>query len=115
MNDILVKAQHKNAPVSPKKVTPVLNLIRNKSVYDAKVILALDTTKAAKLTLKVLKSAEANAKNLNLPIDNLLVTDLWVGDALKLKRGHATARGKWAPALKRFSNIFVGLNERKTK
>ena len=115
MNNILVKAKRKNAPISTKKVTPVLNLIRNKSVYDAKVILALDSTKAAKLILKVLKSAESNAKNLNLPVNNLLLTDLWVGDALRLKRGHATARGRWAPAVKRFSNIFVGLNERKSK
>jgi len=115
MNNILVKAKHNNAPISPKKVTPVMNLIRGKFLYDAKVTLALDSTKASKILLKVLKSAESNAKNKNLNSKDLLVTDLWVGNALTLKGGHATARGRWAPHLKRFSNIFVGLNERIVK
>jgi len=115
MKNALAYAIHKDARISPKKVTPVLNLIRGKAIYDAKVILALDPTKAAKMILKVVKSAESNAKNAKLPINNLLVTELWVGEAAVLKRGHATARGKFAPMLKRSSHIYVGLNERGNK
>jgi large subunit ribosomal protein L22 len=115
MKNAQAYAIQKTARISPKKVTPVMNLIRGKSVYESKVILALDPTKAAKFLLKVVKSAEANAKSIKLPVDSLYVTELWVGDSMSLKRGHATARGKFAPAIKRSSNIYVGLNERKSK
>jgi len=115
MKNVQAYAIHKNARISSKKVTPVLNLIRGKGLYDAKVILALDPTKAAKLVLKVIKSAESNAKSIKLPTDSLIVSDLWVSDGMFFKRGHATARGKFAPALKRTSHIYVGLNERKSK
>jgi len=115
MKNVQAYATHKGARISSKKVTPVLNLIRGKGLYDAKVILALDPTKAAKMILKVVKSAEANAKSINLPVDSLFVAESWVSDGVFLKRGHATARGKFAPALKRTSHIYVGLNERKSK
>jgi large subunit ribosomal protein L22 len=87
----------------------------NVVIYDAKVILALDPTKAAKMILKVVKSAESNAKTSKLVIANLILTELWVGDGPVLKRGHATARGKFAPMLKRTSHIYVGFNERGNK
>jgi large subunit ribosomal protein L22 len=115
MKNALAYAIHKDAKISPKKVTPLMNLIRGKSIYDAKVILALDPTKAAKILLKVVKSAESNAKNGKLATANLILTELWVGDGMVLKRGHATARGKFAPMLKRSSHLYVGLNERGSK
>jgi len=115
MKNVQAQATHINAEITAKKVTPVLNLVRGKSLYDTKVILALDPTKAAKILLKVVKSAESNAKSIKLAVNSLFVTDLWVGEGVSLKRGHATARGKFAPAIKRSSNIFVGLNERKSK
>lgn len=115
MKNVQAQSLHKNAEISSKKVTPVMNLVRGKKLHEAKIILALDPTKAAKLLLKVIKSAEANAKSIKLPVSSLYVTDLWVGEGMNLKRGHATARGKWAPAIKRSCNIFVGLNERKSK
>ena len=114
MKNVQAQSIHKNARISPKKVTPVMNLIRGKSLFQAKMILALDPTKAAKFLLKVVKSAEANAKNFKLPVDSLYIAELWVGEGMALKRGHATARGKFAPAVKRSSNIYVGLNERKS-
>jgi large subunit ribosomal protein L22 len=115
MKNVQAYAINKDARISPKKVVPVMNLVRGKGVYDAKVILALDPTKAAKILLKVVKSAEANAKSAKLPVNSLILTEMWVGDGMTLKRGHATARGKFAPMLKRCSHIYVGLNERGSK
>lgn len=115
MKNVQAYAINKEAKISPKKVIPVMNMIRGKGVYDAKVILALDPSKAAKILLKVVKSAESNAKSAKLHVDSLALTELWVGDGLKLQRGHATARGKYAPMKKRFSHLYVGLNERGTK
>ena len=65
MNKSEVYAKHMKARISPKKVAPVMDLVRGKPVEEAKLILAFDRTKAAALVLKVLKSAEANAVNNN--------------------------------------------------
>lgn len=115
MKNVLAYATYKNARISSKKVVPVMDLVRNKSLYDAKVVLSLDTTKAAKMLLKVVKSAEANAQAAKLNTNDLYINELWVGDGLFMKRGRATARGKYQPLIKRTSNIYVGLNERVKK
>lgn len=102
----------KNIRISPKKVAPVMNLVRGKSLLAAKIQLAFDKTKAAKLILKAIKSAEANAKNnLNLNPKNLFISDLQVGGGTMLKRGRPGSRGHFMPILKKTSHIFVGLNE----
>ncbi len=48
--------------ISPKKVAPVLNLVRGKAALEAARILKFDTTKGARLALKALKTAMADAK-----------------------------------------------------
>lgn len=110
----MVYAKHNTARISAKKVKPVMDLIRGKNTYMAKAILALDPTKAARMLLKVLKSAEANAKNnLNVDPEKLFVDDLQVNNAPIMKRGNFGARGRYSPILKRSSHIIVGLSERK--
>ena len=108
-----VYAKHNQATISPKKVAPVMNLIRGKPVYEAKVTLAFDKTKAAKLILKVLKSAEANAVNTkNLKGDKLYVSEVWVGSGPSRKWGRFAGRGRYSRILKRTSNICIGLSEK---
>ena len=106
-----VYAKHKSATISSKKVAPVLNLVRGKSVDEAKVILAFDRTKAAKLILKVLKSAAANAKNnLNMDPASMYVSDLHVDVGRTRKTWRPQARGRISPLLKRSCHITVGLS-----
>lgn len=113
MNKATVYAKTNNARISPKKVAPVMDIVRNKSLMEAKVILAFDSTKAAKLILKTLKSAEANAKTNNgLNPKNLYVTDLQASGGTTIKRGRIVARGRFSPILKRTSCIIVGLSEK---
>lgn len=110
-----VKAIHKDARISPKKVAPVMDLIRGKDLLDAKVILAFDPTKAAAMVLKVLKSAEANAKTNNkFDETKLYVSELHVhGASLKgNKRGRIVAKSRFSPILKRTSHIVVGLSHK---
>ena len=111
-----VYAKHLGARISPKKVAPVADLIRGKGVKDAKVILTFDTTKGSDMILKVLKSAEANAKHNNqLANDKLFVSQVWVGPGPTAKRGRIVAKSRMSPILKRTSNIYVGLSERPGK
>ncbi len=96
--------------ISPKKVAPVLNLVRGKAALEAARILKFDTTKGARLALKALKTAMADAKDAhNMKEKDLVVAEIRVDEGPMLKRGHATARGRFAPKLKRTSHIVVGL------
>jgi large subunit ribosomal protein L22 len=106
-----VYAKHLGARISPKKVAPVADLIRGKSVIDAKVTLTFDPTKASNLLMKVLKSAEANALHNNKMSNALFISEIWVGPGPMMKRGHLVAKSRYNPILKRTANIYIGLTE----
>lgn len=113
MKKALVYAKYMSARISPKKVRPVLDLVRGKGVLDAKVVLAFEPSKAAKLALKVLNSAVANAKNnLSLVESNLYVSELHVSGGATFKRGRPGSRLRYRPIMKRTSHLIVGLSER---
>jgi len=106
-----VYSKHKSARIAPKKVAPVMDLVRGKDVSSAKRILAFDPTKAAKMLLKVLRSAEANARtNLNVDPAKMYISDLQVSGGRTLKRGRIVARSRFSPILKRTSHIMLGLS-----
>ena len=111
--DAIANAKYMNATISPKKVAPVMDLVRGKNVKEAKIILSFDPTKAAKMILKMIKSAEANAvNNKNANSDNLFVSDIWVGPARFIRTGRAGSRGHFDPIIKRSSHMYVYLGER---
>ena len=110
MEKATVYAKYNNAKISPKKAGAAADLVRGKSVKNAIMLLALDTTKGAAMILKTLKSAEANARNNNnLRSDDLVVADVRVDGARVLKRGMFGAKGRYKPLVKRYSHITVGL------
>lgn len=113
MQESKVLTKLKYARISSKKVAPVLKLVRGKDALEAARILKFDTSKGAKLALKALNTAIADAKNnFNLNEDNLVVSEIRVDEGPTYKRGRATARGRFSPRLKRTSHIVVGLSER---
>jgi large subunit ribosomal protein L22 len=107
-----VTAKHIRADVSPKKAGVVMDLVRGKSLHEAKVILNFDTTKAAKVILELVKSAEANATNNHqLKAEDLYISDLWAGPAPVTKRPNFGARGRYSLKTTRKSHIYLGLSE----
>ena len=66
-------AIHKNADLKPRQGRLTIDLIRGKSVVDARNILATTNTKASRLIVKVLNSAVSNAVNNNGAKENELV------------------------------------------
>ena len=111
MEKAQVYAIYKGASISPKKVAPVMDLVRGKSTNMARRVLSFDKTKAAKMILKVLTSAEANVKNnLNMDSSKMYISDLRVDGGKITKRGRITGR-YFSPILKRSSHITVGLSE----
>ena len=102
--------------ISPKKVAPVLDLVRGKSTSEALRVLKFDHTKGAALASKVLKTAIADAVNSHkLDGKALYVAETWVDGGPVLKRGRASGRGRYSPLLKRTSHIVMGLSDRKAK
>lgn len=116
MNQATVYAKGKYIRIAPKKVAPVMDLVRGLPAHEAQRILQFDPTKAAFHINKVLNSAIANAKNnLDLKTDNLYISHLQVDGGPSLKRGRIVARSRFSPILKRTSHIIVGLSERNKK
>ena len=116
MEKAQVYAETKYAKISPKKVVPVLNLVRGKSASEAKRILKFDTSKAAKLTLKTLNSAIANAEDAHkLKEENLEVEDIRANQGPTMKRGRISGKSRFSPILKRSTHIVVGLSEKEEK
>jgi large subunit ribosomal protein L22 len=107
------KAITKFILVSPHKIRPVADLIRNKLYTDAVSLLENMPHKGARLIGKTLKSAGANALNLNKQLDEsmLLVKTVLVDDGPRMKRVWCRGRGRADMLMKRMSHITVIVDE----
>ena len=109
------KAVARMLRISPQKLNLVAQLIRGKKVETALADLQFSRKRAAVDVKKCLESAIANAENNHdLDVDDLIVTQAFVGKALVLKRFHARARGRGARILKPFSNLTIVVREVRT-
>jgi|LGVE01.1.fsa_nt_gb large subunit ribosomal protein L22 len=105
------RAVVKQIRMNASKVARVLNLIRGKSYFEAVAILDNAPYSAAKETLKVLKSAGANAENnLSLNKEDLFVAETYSAQGPTLKRLSIRARGRADRLLKRTCHITVILD-----
>ena len=98
--------------VSPQKLNLVAGLIRGKKVSRALADLEFSRKRIAKDVRKCLESAIANAENNHdLDVDDLVVSQAFVGKALVMKRFHARARGRAGRVEKPFSNLTIIVRE----
>src|SRR6059058_2629483 len=92
--------------VSPQKLNLVAGLIRGKKVASALADLEFSRKRIAKDVRKCLQSAIANAENNHeLDIDDLVVSQAFVGKALVMKRFSPRARGRAGRIQKPFSQL----------
>lgn len=106
------RAKLSYARISPRKVSIVLDLIRNQPVEKAVGILQYTPKAASPLILKLVNSAAANAENNhNMDKDNLYVAECYVTPGPTLKRIQPKDHGKAFRILKRTSHITVVLKE----
>ena len=93
---------------SCQKLNLLAGLIRNKSVDQAINELTFSKKRIAKDVKKCLQSAVANAENNHgLDVDDLVVSEAYVGKNLVMKRGRPRARGRFGKILKPFSQITI--------
>ena len=110
-----VQALTRNARMSPKKVREVARTIQGRSANDAVEYLTLIPRKSARLIVKTLKSAIANAENNNnLASDTLTVKSAVVENGPVLKRFKAGAKGTAMPRRKKMSHIRIILSDGNT-
>jgi large subunit ribosomal protein L22 len=107
-----VRAVSKDTGISPRKVRPLVDMVRGKKVDEALTLLKFTPTPTARVVAKVVKSAAANAEN-NFQMEpaDLRIVNIFTGEGRTLKRFRARARGRASHILKRSSHITVVVAE----
>ena len=108
-----VKARLRFVRIAPRKARLVADLIRGKKSEEALNILNFTKKAAAKILIKLLKSAIANAtQKKTVDIDRLYVKQIMVDQGPTMKRFQPRALGRATMIRKRTSHINIVLDER---
>ena len=103
----------KHIRISPRKIRLVVDQIRGKGVEEALNILKFTPKRSATIVEKTLRTAVANAENVqSADIDKLYVKSVTVGDAGMWKRFMPRAMGRATRVRKRLSHLTVIVEER---
>ena len=98
----------KNLRVSPRKLNLLAQMIRGKKVDTALADLEFSRKRIAQDVRKVVMSAVANAENNHgLDVNDLVVSQAYVGKNLTITRFHARGRGRMSPIEKPFAQLTV--------
>jgi large subunit ribosomal protein L22 len=109
-----VRAEARWVHSSARKARLVTDLIRGRSVPEARTILAFSSRAVAKDVEKVLRSAVANAESrpdLHWQGDDLVIAAAYADEGPTLKRWRARARGRVARIRKRTCHITIELTQ----
>ena len=107
------RATAKYVRMSPIKLKPVADLVRNKDVNEALTILRFTSGKGAEIVEKVVTSAKANAENnFDMDPDKLYISEIKINQGPTMKRWRAGAQGRASMILKRSSHVSVTVKER---
>jgi large subunit ribosomal protein L22 len=107
-----VRSQAKFVRSSARKARLVTDLIRGRTVPEARTVLAFSDRAVARDVERVLRSAVANAENrpdLLWNGDDLIVSTAYADEGPTLKRHRARARGRVGRIMKRTCHITVEL------
>jgi large subunit ribosomal protein L22 len=108
LSDSEAQAVARNLRVSPRKLNLVAGLIRGKAVDTALADLEFSRKRIAQDVRKCVMSAVANAENNHgLDVNELVVSEAFVGKNLIMKRFQARGRGRASSITKPFSQITV--------
>ena len=97
---------------SPQKLNLLAQMIRGKKVDKALTDLTFSKRRVAIEVKKCLQSAIANAENNHgLDVDELIVSEAFVGKNLVMKRGRPRARGRFGKILKPFAQVTITVRQ----
>ncbi len=101
------KAKQTNIKMPARKIRRVINEVRGKAVSEAVKILRFMPYEAAKVVLKNLTSAIANASVKGMDSENLIVSEIFADESTTYKRGKPRAQGRIYRRLKRTSHLTL--------
>jgi large subunit ribosomal protein L22 len=108
LSDVEAQAVLKSLRISTQKLNLVATMIRGKKVDTALAELEFSQKRIANDVRKCVMSAVANAENNHgLDVNDLIVSEAYVGKNLILKRFHARGRGRGSSIMKPFSQLTV--------
>lgn len=111
-----IKASLNYYRMAPRKMRLVADLIRGKSIEEARIQLSLLSKRAAQPISKLLESAISNAKNnfgvKEENINNFYIKIIFVNEGPKLKRWRPVARGSAHEIQKKTSHITLILSDK---
>jgi large subunit ribosomal protein L22 len=110
---MLAKAEARYVKISAQKARLVIDLVRGQRAGDALVILRTTNKRIAPSIEKVLKSAIANASNLdeNVDVDTLVVSEAYVNEGPRMKRIRPAPMGRAFRYQRRMSHIVVKVSD----
>jgi len=107
------RALYRYARISPRKARLVVDVVRDKQIDEALAILKCLPHRAARMVEKVLRSALANATDLqDENPKELVVNEIWVDEGPRLKRMRPICRGMATIVQRRTCHIGVVLAAR---
>jgi len=108
LSETEAQAVARNLRVSPRKLNLVAGLIRGKKVDTALADLEFSRKRIAQDVKKCVMSAVANAENNHgLDVNDLVVSEAFVGKNLVMKRFAARGRGRASSIEKPFAQLTV--------
>ena len=109
------KSEQKYLILSPRKIRPVVDVIKKMTPVKALESLPFIKKRASEFLAKVIKSAVANASQKGVDASTLVFKEIQIGEGPRLKRGQPVSRGRWHPIKKRMSHIKVILATKKVE
>lgn len=108
---MISKATLRYIRISPRKVRPVIALIKGKKAEDAISTLYSVKKKASAILIAIIDSAMANARRVpGIDVSNLYISSLIANGGPQLKRFRAASMGRASTIRKRTSHITVELD-----
>ncbi len=101
---------HRMARISPTKVRPVIDQIRNKPIDVALSLMEVSKRRAAVMVRNGLLAARENANQDEVDVRRLVVVDARVDSGPTIKRFQPKDRGRAHPILKRTSHITISVD-----
>jgi len=110
---IAAEAKLSTALIKPYNMRLAAGLVRGKSLEYATRTLILEKVKSARILLKLLRSAMANAQQKQtVDLDRLFVSELQVNEGPRIKRFMPRAQGRADQRVSRTSHIILKLSEK---
>jgi len=109
----VARATARHVRMSPQKLRLTVDLIRGKQIESALQILQFAGTRGAQVTIKLLKSAIANAREKGgVDVDTLWVSAGYVDPGRTMKRIMARAQGRADQIMKRSSHMTLVVGQK---